>query len=209
VQTTKDLEKHWSTLPTSPPLHSAETTLLLDDSALKAHLQPYNHFCVPEYTQNLRNRDLSVKETIERREELAEEAHVEAQVQLESPSLNPESILFTKKKHKRKKCKAGAGFDPTLIAVMGVLDEVKDQTNVAGWVRAGGLWAGRAPPPSAHGKDHADHESINSPMWLLPGTPSFELFSDDEQEGYGSDLSSPATNAACPLEPSRADVVPR
>jgi hypothetical protein len=37
-------------------------------------------------------------------------------------------------------------FDPTLVAVIGVLEEIKKQTNVAGWIRAGGLWAGHDPP---------------------------------------------------------------
>lgn len=45
-------------MPDSPPSHSAGTTLLIDDSAKKAFLQPYNHICVPEYTGDLRNRDL-------------------------------------------------------------------------------------------------------------------------------------------------------
>jgi hypothetical protein len=84
-QTTKDLEKPWkalneiedrlrlasSTTPAStavPPqehshphgTHSALTSILLDDSALKAALQPYNHLCIPEYTQVMREADLKV-----------------------------------------------------------------------------------------------------------------------------------------------------
>lgn len=35
--------------------------------------------------------------------------------------------------------------DETLLAVIGVLDALKFESNVAGWIRAGGLWAGRAP----------------------------------------------------------------
>lgn len=31
-------------------------------------------------------------------------------------------------------------FDQTLLAVIGVLDEIKLQQNVAAWIRAGGLW---------------------------------------------------------------------
>lgn len=36
-------------------------------------------------------------------------------------------------------------YDETLLAIIGVLDEIKHQSNVAGWIRAGGLWgpAGR------------------------------------------------------------------
>jgi hypothetical protein len=45
-------------LPPSSGLYSALNTLLLDDSALKAHLQPYNHLTLPEYTPELRSRDV-------------------------------------------------------------------------------------------------------------------------------------------------------
>ncbi|PCH34628.1 hypothetical protein WOLCODRAFT_139474 [Wolfiporia cocos MD-104 SS10] len=86
VQTVKDLSKPWAQLPalltpllpsapaaeapphsedpTSAPeparthVHSALTTLLLDDSPLKAVLQPFNHVCIPEYTAALRAKDL-------------------------------------------------------------------------------------------------------------------------------------------------------
>jgi len=49
-------------IPSSPKWtgHSAATTLLLDDSHVKAALQPYNHLCVPEYTRTQRNADLTV-----------------------------------------------------------------------------------------------------------------------------------------------------
>jgi len=35
-------------------------------------------------------------------------------------------------------------FDETLLSVIGVLDEIKQQSNVAAWIRAGGLWGPRA-----------------------------------------------------------------
>ncbi|KAF5340474.1 hypothetical protein D9758_014570 [Tetrapyrgos nigripes] len=41
----------------TPYTHSPLTTLLLDDSPLKARLQPYNHFCVPEYSRDVWARD--------------------------------------------------------------------------------------------------------------------------------------------------------
>jgi hypothetical protein len=31
-------------------------------------------------------------------------------------------------------------YDPTLLAVIGILDEIKKQSSVAGWIRGGGLW---------------------------------------------------------------------
>ncbi|PIL32551.1 hypothetical protein GSI_05254 [Ganoderma sinense ZZ0214-1] len=40
-------------------------------------------------------------------------------------------------------------YDETLLAVIGVLGEIKSQANVAAWIRAGGLWGSHGPPASA------------------------------------------------------------
>ena len=40
--------------------HSALTTVLVDDSPLKAALQPWNHLCIKEYLAEVRSSDLSV-----------------------------------------------------------------------------------------------------------------------------------------------------
>ena len=48
--TTKDLAKIWKAIPE----HSGKSTVLVDDSVLKAHLQPFNHLCLPEYTLKVR-----------------------------------------------------------------------------------------------------------------------------------------------------------
>ncbi|KAI8976379.1 NLI interacting factor-like phosphatase-domain-containing protein [Trametes punicea] len=37
-------------------------------------------------------------------------------------------------------------YDETLLAVIGVLDEIKSQANVAAWIRSGGLWGPYDPP---------------------------------------------------------------
>ncbi|KAF9046108.1 hypothetical protein BJ165DRAFT_1131447 [Panaeolus papilionaceus] len=42
--------------------HSAHTTLLMDDSPLKAILQPFNHLCISEYTSDMRRKDLATLE---------------------------------------------------------------------------------------------------------------------------------------------------
>ena len=65
----KDLNIPWSKLFTpsdlsaakTPPTphHNALSTLLMDDSPRKAELQPYNHLCVREYSNVIRNRDLA------------------------------------------------------------------------------------------------------------------------------------------------------
>ncbi|KAI0776966.1 hypothetical protein BD413DRAFT_233635 [Trametes elegans] len=40
----------------------------------------------------------------------------------------------------------GVSYDETLLAVVGVLDEIKTQANVAAWIRSGGLWGPYGPP---------------------------------------------------------------
>jgi hypothetical protein len=112
TQTIKDLRKPWAALANAftGGVHSALTTLLLDDSPKKAACQPHNHLCVPEYTQSLCMGSMR---------ELAREKK-------EGPGAT-----------------AAAKVDPTLLAVIGVLDTLKFQNNVAGWVRAGGLWPTR------------------------------------------------------------------
>ncbi|KDQ16424.1 hypothetical protein BOTBODRAFT_53922 [Botryobasidium botryosum FD-172 SS1] len=52
TQTVKDLDIVWSRLPPPPlpqPEYSSLNTILLDDSVIKAHLQPYNHVVVREH----------------------------------------------------------------------------------------------------------------------------------------------------------------
>ena len=46
-------------------------------------------------------------------------------------------------------CVNEAGFDEALLAVIGILEEVKTQGNVGAWIRSGGLWAGGTPPPES------------------------------------------------------------
>lgn len=48
VQTVKNLDVVWKQLP-----YSVGNTLLIDDSPLKAHMQPYNHIVLREYDHQL------------------------------------------------------------------------------------------------------------------------------------------------------------
>ena len=108
----KDLKILWRDLPeqvSGEEQYSSLNTILLDDSALKAHLQPFNHLPIPEYDVVLRNNDLAA---------LDEEQRV-------NPS-EPRQFRF----------------DPSLLAVIGVLDELSRQDSVCAWIRADGLWAG-------------------------------------------------------------------
>ncbi|KAJ7267258.1 hypothetical protein C8J57DRAFT_1327125 [Mycena rebaudengoi] len=138
ARTTKDLAKPWGAFPE----HSAHTTVLLDDSALKAHLQPWNHICLREYVQQTRNHDL--------------EAMRASKISLQSAV--PEA---RKKKVKSKKLPPldidtsvdltfgepvtpswylhSSKYDQTLLAVIGILEAMKKQMNVAEWIQGGGL----------------------------------------------------------------------
>ncbi|KAG9112048.1 hypothetical protein FRC07_007993, partial [Ceratobasidium sp. 392] len=115
-------------------------TLLLDDSPLKAHLQPYNNLTLPEYTADLRARDLR------RRGALEEVANFNAREEGErgvgdkgdgdagkpTPDMGPS-------KQQYYKALRAAPFDKTLIAVIGVLHAVQHESSIVGWMRAGGM----------------------------------------------------------------------
>lgn len=190
TQTTKDLTKPWAQLPLVPSssqapqnaqAHSAMTTLLLDDSSLKAHLQPYNHVCIREYVASLRGRDLEVfaseramldgggkkrKRKAERKAKKVEkkakarktdgmtsaggvvdkvdsDSGTSASSSIHPPSLAAQAqpeVLEQEPEAIGAEQAVGGEYDETLLAVIGVLDEVKEQSNVASWIRAGGLW---------------------------------------------------------------------
>ena len=173
-QTTKDLAKPWCALhfeseSTTPDeeaqKHSAKTTILVDDSPLKAKLQPYNHLCVREYAATTRGSDVAVRDA----EVLAARAsHQSPPTPIrEVENENTDEDPTTAKKRKRKERKrektekkraakkswkareqarmAGGGgeYDEMLLAVVGILEEVKVQGNVSGWMRRGGLMLGQ------------------------------------------------------------------
>ncbi|TFK24436.1 hypothetical protein FA15DRAFT_592402 [Coprinopsis marcescibilis] len=162
TQTTKNLEKPWAELG-----HSPKTTFLLDDSPLKAHLQPWNHLCIQEYVAEIRRDDVKVRDAEvlrERREEQLGSPQKEQQKESPTPHEELEDEDESKKrkrergkaKKERKKAEKLAAatpselepvdanrrplqYDQTLLAVIGVLDTVKNESNVAGWMRSGGL----------------------------------------------------------------------
>ena len=135
-------EKHSAVPPHSQIVHSAFTTLLLDDSPHKAALQPYNHVCIPEYDSTRRQQDLR---TFQATKELAEgkadkKAKQKNQVETSAhstdpmvPELSPTDAL--------SELAEKEPYDSVLLAVIGILETVKLQSNVAGWVRKGRLLA--------------------------------------------------------------------
>ena len=76
-------------------------------------------------------------------------------------------------------------FDPTLLAVVGVLDEVKRQRNVAAWIRAGGLWGpARTPEGASAGKEveEVDAGQDAAPRESKEGAPA-DVDEDGRDEG--------------------------
>ncbi|KAG8880883.1 hypothetical protein FRB98_004687 [Tulasnella sp. 332] len=122
VQTVKDLNLVWKKLP-----FTALDTILLDDSRLKAHLQPYNHLILTEYDSDMSSRDRKILQRLY----AASSSAVAGNVRQEEGELE-ESNART----------LGDSEEPdqTLLAVIGILARGVRQTNVPGWMRAGGLW---------------------------------------------------------------------
>ncbi|KAG8776046.1 hypothetical protein FRC12_001121 [Ceratobasidium sp. 428] len=124
--------------PTPPGMYSALNTLLLDDSPLKAHLQPYNNLTLPEYTADLRARDVRRRDALE---EVAMSAMNEgaADENVENGNAEQSSLdVGSSKQHYFKTLRA-APFDKTLIAVIGVLSAIRHESSIVGWMRAGGM----------------------------------------------------------------------
>ncbi|KAF8903599.1 hypothetical protein CPB85DRAFT_1438241 [Mucidula mucida] len=114
--------------PLPIPVHSASSTLLLDDSPLKARLQPWNHLCIPEYTGEMRKKDVATRQHETAKGILQKLAVGDADIEIYGNELTPET-----------KQPKNFGYDRTLLAVIGVLNTLKTQSNVAAWMRSGGL----------------------------------------------------------------------
>ncbi|EAU81625.2 phosphoprotein phosphatase [Coprinopsis cinerea okayama7 len=159
TQTTKDLEKPWAALG-----HSARTTFLLDDSPLKAHLQPWNHLCIREYVAEMRQTDVKVRDAEilrEQKEQSQTTPPVEEEGEEEDSRKRKRKAKKERKKAERLASAKAEALDPmdaggrpleydqTLLAIIGVLDTIKNEDNVAGWMRNGGLVrSGHYPRPS-------------------------------------------------------------
>lgn len=213
VQTTKNLEKIWDETAITPPSsgsfgggviseskklypkfihsHSSASTLLLDDSPLKARLQPWNHLCIREYdgavwkknTQIIQSRKTSISvvrsdhgDTDVTRTEL-QETRVSKQIGSLQGGSSPQNISYksrrslssietssvsepgnasvlsttdsetvsstrpyTYSRDSDSDSEPDLHLDETLLATIGVLEELKHQSNVCGWLRNRGLW---------------------------------------------------------------------
>jgi hypothetical protein len=87
----------------------------LDDSVDKAQRQPDNHICLVEYTSKMRAQDLK-----QHRDSVVPAAPTADPVSLEVRALD-------------------TTFDSFLLAIVGILDTVREKDDVAGWLHEGGL----------------------------------------------------------------------
>ena len=217
TQTTKDLGKPWTALSLRPPTtpehesgqtaviqqshtHSALTTVLLDDSPLKARLQPWNHICIPEYTRTMRLRDLDTNRS-EKEKQLSlgkGEADVVEDELASSTSTGKKRKLKRKYRGSSEESESlpeqssepaapADGYDQTLLAVIGVLEAVKDESNVAGWIRAGGL-LGKPSDTSAEDASSAAGDDAEGSDVSKAGSPAPEA-----EESPGMWFENPAT----------------
>ncbi|KAF9456880.1 hypothetical protein BDZ94DRAFT_1176734 [Collybia nuda] len=167
TQTTKDLIKPWAAFP----IHSAKTTLLLDDSILKAQLQPWNHLCISEYVSEMREKDLQIlrrssantahPQTPKRTGIISEETHtstiITGTLGLSNNGTSPRPGLLEGTTIHR--------HDETLLAVIGILDVLKDESNVGKWIRSGGLFS-KASSPSEHIIGDPVEDTTTKTMWF-------------------------------------------
>ncbi|KAJ3734583.1 hypothetical protein DFJ43DRAFT_1037775 [Lentinula guzmanii] len=133
--TIKDLTKLWKAFPS----HSAKSTLLVDDSTQKARLQPWNHIFVKEYGQAERRSDLDYL----RKQNVSQGSpgdkgndHHDLDV---SDLLGNMTLTPSFAKTSLASQSSSTGFDSILLAVIGILDVLKHQDNVSGWLRSGGI----------------------------------------------------------------------
>ena len=177
--TTKDLHKPWKQLrPVSGPdkksvaesslpgdlsmsdqvlRHSARTTVLLDDSPRKAYLQPWNHVCLTEYDGAARHRDLKILQDTPQKmpkERIDNGTFDDVLHTTENlPSIAPPARTTELYQH---------SFDTTLLAIIGILEAVKHETNVAGWIRGNGLRAEGQLDTSKMSVSHGDARPVAS-----------------------------------------------
>ncbi|OCH84942.1 hypothetical protein OBBRIDRAFT_740716 [Obba rivulosa] len=161
-------------------VHSALTTLLLDDSPRKAELQPYNHVCIGEYSAALRAKDL---ESFQKGSEwdAAQAARRELEASLENGASGSTDAPDTAAEDSEAPLSPlldaldappPGEYDETLLCVVGVLEEVKHQRNVAAWIRAGGLW----------GPDRAPAEESPAPLMWFEHAPTVEYWAKKGRE---------------------------
>lgn len=105
--------------------------------------------CIPEYTGEMRKKDVATRQHETAKGILQKLAVGDADIEIYGNELTPETkqpvaenseVEARVERRKRKRdSKKNFGYDRTLLAVIGVLNTLKTQSNVAAWMRSGGL----------------------------------------------------------------------
>lgn len=152
------MEKHFQTLGYMPAeasrfyrpdpnfYPSLRSTLLVDDSTVKACMQPFNHIPIPEYTleslhatQSVLDKDqagIRKEQTRASAEHVNQATHPSADIH--EQVFGPAPAFFKRTTHNADQDDAPK-LDGILVGVIGILDEVKDVVNLPAWIAAGGL----------------------------------------------------------------------
>ncbi|KAF8872944.1 hypothetical protein BD779DRAFT_1477284 [Infundibulicybe gibba] len=150
TQTVKDLEKVWAHLKTGGALpHSQLSTILMDDSATKAALQPHKHLIVRGYDESLRRSDLRAYQVTAR----------------PAGTLRTYSGVFGSAPARPH------GYDQTLIAVVGILEQIKTLQDVEAWFRVGGPSL-----PHDEGRNPLSHDKGQDPRVWFEDESSMEYW---------------------------------
>ncbi|KAK7023119.1 phosphoprotein phosphatase [Favolaschia claudopus] len=154
TQTTKDLARPWAAFTA----HSRQTTLLLDDSARKAHLHPHNHICVREYVREIRQHDVKVWASASANTNSPKDAAPKKQRKPKSKKAAPDLAASVDSSVNAPPAwfLSAAKYDETLLAVVGILETIKDQPDVAQWIAGGGLLAAEVKDDTVVAQAQAD-----------------------------------------------------
>lgn len=227
----------------------------MDDSPLKAYLQPYNHLCIREYTSALRQIDVQCRQREQRAQQisnshatsLASQPQPQADTippptsssepaistlnptddasPSESPALSQLSPTLPPSKHADKKRKRPkkkhtehelaaeddldlelGGYDPTLLAIIGVLEKIKWEGNVAGWVRSGGLAKSCFEEEEKHENETGVKEKDQDKQKQENENENENEGVEEEGEKEDENSASTPTDASAPQDPKRRRV---
>lgn len=153
-------------------------------------LQPYNHICLLEYDLDLLYYDLKSLEALVRKRAEEERSSEKQYSQNENRKGHEgwdayEDEFQAREQYDDRQTQPHLEelhcdrFDETLLAVIGVISSLRPQSNVAGWIKSGGLWAGKEPPTVSLGDFLKLKDGRRSPT---DGEVD-EMISEAEEEG--------------------------
>ncbi|KAI4526281.1 hypothetical protein K525DRAFT_250449 [Schizophyllum commune Loenen D] len=138
TQTTKDLEKVWQAMRR----HSGKTTVLVDDSVLKAHMQPFNHLCLPEYTLETRDADIAAIARAKHTKTKSSTTRAVTKDALDDLAASMQAATISGQQQVDAAGRDGripAGVDGALLAVVGIISRLKDVRDAAAWIEEGNI----------------------------------------------------------------------